>query len=432
MTRFPGRAADARAMLEAGVLLGDRAAMTEASTSYFLLEHGSVRPSSAPPTDDFVSLAMRLADNRLYEPAALLLESERRRAAGKLPVTAEDAAAYGVFVHQLRAATNEFYRRALLGLAREGDLDRMINARTRALWPTLHWPGHAPPYYPAAVPGELAKRFGTVMSIERGAEIPELHLAHAIEAYSAATATDPSLRGRIVVLDAVASNGVEFWLLDGAGGRAGWVSGDSIFEVRPGFTETPFRAWMAVTDPRAFPGELFQHDDAADLARARADSAAYLPGVAARLFRAGASDILDSLSRETMSEAQRQAAFVGILFNQLTETTIALHESRHLADAHRPNRRFSEADAEFRAKIDEVALARRPKLAMTAILHPNIGDATPHGQANRRIMLGLIRWIRGHSSEIVGFDASIPPLVQLPLLSDAQLRVAFQSMRATG
>jgi hypothetical protein len=47
-------------------------------------------------------------------------------------------------------------------------------------------------------------------------------------------------------------------------------------------------------------------------------------------------------------------------------------------------------------------------------------------------MLGLIRWIRGHASEIVGFDPSIPPLVQLPLLSDAQLRVAFLSMRAGG
>jgi hypothetical protein len=429
--QFPGRTADALAMLEAGTLLGDRAAIIDASASYFLLMHGSPRSMSSPATDAFVSLAMGLADNRLYEPAALLLDSERRRTGDKLPARAEDAAAYGVFVHQLRAATNEFYRRALLGLAREGDLDRVLNSRTRSLWPTLHWPGHAPQYYPAAVPAELSKRFGTVMSIERGVPMPELHLAHVIETYSAVTATDPSPKGRIVVLDEIASNGVEFWLLDGAGGRAGWVSGDSIFEVRPTFTETPFRAWMAVADPRAFPGELFQHDDAADVARARADSAAYLPGMAARLFHAGASVILDSLAHETMSGAQRQAAFVGILFNQLTETTIALHESRHLADARRKNRRLSETDAEFRAKIDEVAFASRPKLAMTAIIHPNIGDETPHGQANRRIMLGLVRWIRGHSSEIAGFDASIPPLVQLPLLSDAQLRVAFQSMRGS-
>jgi hypothetical protein len=432
VSRFPGRTADALAMLNAGVLLGDREAIMEASTSYFVLMHDSVRVSTAPPTDDFVSLAMGLARHRLYEPATLLLETQRQRMHERLAADGEDAAAYGVFVHHLRAATNEYYRRALLGLVREGDLDRTVNARTHSLWPALHWPTTTPQYYPAAVPGELAKRFSTVMTIERGAAIPELHLAHAIGTYAASTPTDTShKRRRIVVLDAVASNGLDFWLLDGTGGRAGWMSGDSIFEVRTAFTETPFRAWIAASDPQTAPGELvrIQRDDAADITRARADSVAYLPGVAARLFRAGASVILDSLSREPMPFAQRQAVFVDILFSQLTETTIALHESRHLADAHLPNRRSSGADAEFRAKIDEVALSRRPKLAMTAILHPNIGAATAHGQANRRIMLGLIRWIRAHSSEIVGIDASVPPLVQLPLLTDAQLRAAFQSMR---
>jgi hypothetical protein len=371
----------------------------------------------------------------LYESAALLLDGQGRGTAARLSPSAADAAAYGVFVHQLRASANEFYRRALLGLVKQGDLDRTIRARTRSLWSVLHWPAATPQYYPAAVPRELARRFSTVMSVERGVAIPELHLAQAIATYVPPTPIDSSRkRIRVVVLDAVTSNGLNYWLLDGTGGRAGWVSGDSIFEVRPVFTDTPFGTWTALRDSRKSsdaPARV-QHDDSADVARARADSVAYLPGVAALVFRTGASVVFDSLSRETMSDAERQAAFVEILFNQLTETTIVLHESRHLADAHLPNRRASDADAEFRAKIDEVALASRPKLALTAILHPNIGDATPHGQANRRIMLGLIRWIRAHSSEITGFDASVPPLVQLPLLTDAQLRAAFHSMWPAG
>ena len=430
---FPGRTADARALLEAGALLGDRAAIVSGSASYFLLMHSPTGPIPAPPADDIVTLAMRLADNRLYEPAALALENGRRGRRGRLSVAAEDAAAYGLFVHQLRAATNEFYRRALLGLAKEGDLDRAVNARTRSLWRALHWPAGVHEFYPAAVPGEVAKRFGSVMSIERGGAIPELYLAHAIDTYTTETLAErSSIPARVVVLDGIVSIGLEFWLLDGIGGRAGWVSGDSILEVRTTFTETPFRVWLALTDTRAFAAESAQHDDAADVARARVDSVAYLPGVAARLFRSGASVILDSLSRETMSSAERQAAFVRLLFDQLTETTIALHESRHLTDMRHPSPRRSKADAEFRAKIDEVAFASRPRLALTAILHPNVGAATPHGQANRRIMLGLIRWIRGHTSEIVGFDASVPALVQLPLLGDAQLRAAFQSMRPAG
>jgi hypothetical protein len=43
-------------------------------------------------------------------------------------------------------------------------------------------------------------------------------------------------------------------------------------------------------------------------------------------------------------------------------------------------------------------------------------------------MLGLIRWMRAHGSEIRGFDAMVPVLPQLPLLTDAQLRRAFRSM----
>jgi hypothetical protein len=44
-------------------------------------------------------------------------------------------------------------------------------------------------------------------------------------------------------------------------------------------------------------------------------------------------------------------------------------------------------------------------------------------------MLGIIRWMRANAADIPGFDPSLPALVQLPLLSDGQLRAAFQSMR---
>jgi hypothetical protein len=65
---------------------------------------------------------------------------------------------------------------------------------------------------------------------------------------------------------------------------------------------------------------------------------------------------------------------------------------------------------------------------MSAIIHPNIGDATPHGRANARVMYGLLKWMRQHTREIRGLDASRPLLPQLPLLTDTQLRAAFRSM----
>ena len=70
-----------------------------------------------------------------------------------------------------------------------------------------------------------------------------------------------------------------------------------------------------------------------------------------------------------------------------------------------------------------------PRLSLTAILTPNIGDESPHGQANRRIMIGLNRWIRRNGASIANYDPKVPALLQLPNLTDAQLRAAFESMR---
>ncbi len=88
----------------------------------------------------------------------------------------------------------------------------------------------------------------------------------------------------------------------------------------------------------------------------------------------------------------------------------------------------SDAEREFRAKLSEVAFAPEPRLALGAIIDTNIGDSTPHGRANLRIMQGLVQWIAAHAAEIRGFDLSRPALPQLDKLTDDQLRAAFRSM----
>jgi hypothetical protein len=179
------------------------------------------------------------------------------------------------------------------------------------------------------------------------------------------------------------------------------------------------------------PGEAFRitRDSIGDVARARADSLGFLPGVAARIFRDGAKQLVDSLyAVRVLDPLGRQMAFSSAVFHALTQSSIERHESRHIADA-RTGRALPGAEAEFRAKVDEVADAERPRLAMTAILSPRIGDRSTHGIANRRIMAGLAKWIRANGAAISGYDATRPALLQLPNLTDAQLRAAFLSMR---
>ena len=59
--------------------------------------------------------------------------------------------------------------------------------------------------------------------------------------------------------------------------------------------------------------------------------------------------------------------------------------------------------------------------------HRHGGDSS-HGQANERIMNGLVKWMRQHEDEIVNLDRTRPYLPQLDLLTDEQLRAAFRAM----
>jgi hypothetical protein len=411
VARFEGRTVDAIALINAAAALGDSAGIRAGLRSYFALTD---RPIAAHA--DSIRNSLPIVDamlrGRLYQSAALYL---RATEADLIRVEWKDALDYSDFIERLGAAAEQVYRSDVAGTARRGDMSRAINRLGRTLWSRLHWNGQVPEFYPGALYRELGRRFGAVISLESSRGSEELYLAHQLGAYAIGGAP-------IVVLDGVVTSGIDDWLLDGTGGRAGWVNRDTIYERRTGFTETPFRALVALTDPQSMPGEMFRitRDSTGDISRAQRDSLGYLPGVAARIFRQGTMALLDS--------APSRAAFALAMYRELTSTSIVLHESRHVADA-RAGLTGSPAEDEYRAKLVEVSLAAHPRLAMTAILTPNIGDASPHGQANRRIMMGLARWIRQNGAFISGYDARTPALLQLPSLTDAQIRTAFASMQ---
>lgn len=409
VTHFPGRMSDARALIEAAAMLGDSAGVRAGLRSYLALD-----PSFDQwyRYDTLVVEGLRRA--RLHEPIALFI---RGSGLNRLTFELESEMVYADYLRDVRELAERGYRSELAGTARVGDFTRALNARGRRLWAELPRGGQAPgEYLPAALYRTLRGRFGTYVSVERGRGFDELYFSHIV-------LTHREDRGAVISLDDFISSGIDDWLLDGTGGRAGWVAGDTIYERRTGFTETPFRALLALTDPQTIPGELFRitRDSIGDIERARRDSVGYFPGVAARVFRSGAQALLDSLKTPD--------AFTRSMYDNLKHSSITLHEGRHRLDE-RAQPGQPQAEAEFRAKLDEVTGARLPRLAMTAILSPNIGDSSPHGQANRRIMIGLNRWIRRNGRSIAGYDPATPALLQLPSLTDAQLRAAFNSMRA--
>jgi hypothetical protein len=199
-------------------------------------------------------------------------------------------------------------------------------------------------------------------------------------------------------------------------------------QVRPIFVEHAVSLWVSGDSSRhEHEAESIATDSAMDWRIAAADSIAYLPGVAARLRRDGRDSLIDSLRRAGVPDTALGNAFVRVASKLIRESSILAHEGRHaIDDAIFPP--LGTEEREFRAKLSEVAFAVHPKIVLSSIVHPNIGDATPHGRANARVMLGLIRWMRANASSIRGLDTSRSILPQLPLLGDEQIRRAFRGM----
>ena len=434
----PGRVEEAHLLLLAALVAGDGAAAAEALDSYYLIDAGG--PSMHSPIPAALAqlrpmLATWHADRATSAERARLASALGRArfydAAGIVAPPGTEMLAYAKYCRDLTRQVNEYYRRTLVAGERPDVLTRLAIHAERDLWPHLSWKGAPPRFFPAAADVELGRRFGALLQLGITGGYYDMHFGHVVgDERRTVTQYGHTARVTFVALDGMVTNGLQSWAWDENGGHGGWQRNDTIVQVRPIFVEHALSLWVSA-DPARRAAEIrnIAADSAVDWTIARADSIGYLPGVASRLHRDGRDALIDSLRLAGVPDSTIGREFVRVASRLIRESSIIAHEGRHaIDDAVDP--RLTPEDREFRAKLSEIAFAARPKLVMSAIVHPNIGDATPHGRANARVMLGLIRWMRAHGSEIRGFDAKLPVLPQLPLLTDAQLRRAFRSMDA--
>ena len=58
----------------------------------------------------------------------------------------------------------------------------------------------------------------------------------------------------------------------------------------------------------------------------------------------------------------------------------------------------------------------------------DIGDDSPHGKANLKVVKNLVDWMDRNREAIRGLQANSPLLPQLDLLTDEQMKAAFREM----
>jgi hypothetical protein len=296
----------------------------------------------------------------------------------------------------------------------------------------LRLDGPRPQFSPEAFVADLERRFGAYVSVGNTGDVEDMHYAHifidddrVIEQYGRRAQI------RRIALDRVVSNGYESWLWDGRQAHGGWARTDRVYQVRPGYADGAVDEWDRISDPvrRAEEEESIARLTAGDDEIARTESAAYLPGLAARLDWQGTNGIVERLRARGVPVAELKRRFMVEYTRIGLDANFFAHEGRHVLDKQAYGTKLEPEELEFRAKLSEIAFSEAPRFSFGPIVNANIADPTsPHGRANKRIMLGLAAWMDKNRTAIAGFEAARPLLPQLDKLSDDQMREAMRSM----
>ncbi len=445
----PGDVAIAGPLLRTSIFLGDGEGLLAAWRSYYLTivgkpDAGVLNPSREtldallpqwrdrePSAAEVARVVVALAASGLYREAWLAARTPgwTQGVEASDPETLETLT-YARFVQEGSSVTDEHYRRVAIG---EGDTKQYRAAfleTAEPLWEAIRWDDQRPSLTLQNLIQETSRRFNAQLRGGKTAGYDDLHFGHRVidEEISVSQYGHEAVL-RFVVLDGMVSNGFQSWAWDFRAQHGGWASSGGITQVRPAYAGEAQEIWRTLNDSIALQRvrEETERESATDWDRAAEDPHAFLPGLAGRLRLQGAGQLLEQLRAEGATGDELQRRFLVELQAAVFASSIEAHEGRHAIDG-TLSTPFSSADLEFRAKLSEVVFAPHPRIAFGGIIGGNIGDSTPHGQANLRIMRGLVTWLSERGDQIPGLDPSRPLLPQLDLLSDDQLRAAMASM----
>lgn len=436
-------------LLHSSLLLDDGQAALAAIRSYYRLVDDAIPFNNISPAvrrleeilpawrgpektpDQRVPLITALAGACLYPEAAQVARDPR----GTMPAdpAVEDIVAYARFLEAISVATDEYYRQLTLGTTPPAEWFNVIATEAERLRAASSWGVSLKPVAPGfdgtpspeiqAIDAELRARFRAHITIGTTAGYLDMHFGHEISAESrqvTANAADGSIT--LIVLDRMVSNGFQSWAWNYTMQHGGWAKLETIVDVRPAGADGATNSWRTISDP--VEREILEQRIARllkeDAERAAADPCAYLPGLRLQLRLRGAEDLRAELSAAGKRGAELRAAFIASYAQRQQETSIFAHEGRHVID-----KRLGITDStelEFRAKISEVLASPTPHGTFAgAILGPNLGDQTPHGQAQLRIVRALVEWMTAHADQIPGLDRTAPIFPQMMLLNSGQL-----------
>ena len=337
---------------------------------------------------------------------------------------------YNSFLKNVDDQTTVFYRATVQDEENEKKYRSALNDMAKLLWDKLSWE-KKPRFTEDRFAAEMRKRFNTIIKFMHANGHFGLSMGHVVlDEQRNIMQHDKEGNLRFIAIDHMVSNGYSSWFWDGKAEIGGWAPDDqSILQVRSAYSASPINAWLAVTDSIEVQRTLLEigENSSIDDSIASLNTIAFLPGLNQRIDFNSKVKILKDLQAEGLSGRELRIAFLSTYEKLTLESSIFAHEGRHAIDK-KYSGKLRSKQLEFRAKLSEIYFSDHPFLSIRAVVAPNIGDETSHGQANLRVLTGIVGWMESHQDEIKALDMTRPFLPQLDLLTEEQLRSAVLSI----
>ena len=271
----------------------------------------------------------------------------------------------------------------------------------------------------------IKREYGLIGSVGTTSGYPSVHLGHVIEDRDdRITQYGHSANIHFMAIDNMIGNGFESWLWDGGAMVGGWSSDDLIVNVRPGYVQSPMRAYRLTQDSQARRDLLAKQGQKAaeDSAKLKARPVATLEGLNDRLQMQLVDQIWAGARSKAPSDADVRRIFLAEYSRANLNQSITVHEGRHAIDAVLAGgKKIDQPILEYDAKLSELALTAYPRMALRN-MNLNLEGNGPHDLAGARIFDQYRQWIEAHRDQVLGYDAAVPALAQLDKLTDGQIR----------
>ena len=271
----------------------------------------------------------------------------------------------------------------------------------------------------------LKQFYGMVGTVGKTSGYPSIHMGHVIEDHEdRVTQYGHSADIHFMAIDNMIGNGFESWLWDGSAMVGGWTADGVIVHVRPGYVESPSRAYRLTRDSpsrRELIGRQAKRA-AEDLAKLKARPVATLEGLNDRLQLQLVDQIWAGARSKANGEAEIRRAFLAEYSRANLSQSIRVHEGRHAIDNSMGLKdNVDQAVLEYQAKLSELALTAYPRMALRNMNRSLEGNG-PHDRGGAKVFDEYRKWMEAHRDQIVGYDPAVPALAQFDKLTDGQIR----------